>query len=127
MPAQLNGAAAEYVAKRYYGGMGEREKTESIGTTSSEVIGNDPERVSILLVNLSGNTMYIGLEAGVSSTNGILLAANGGSYQVDVEEDLLFPIRAHHAIAAGASSTLYVLTARREFSYSREELVNANQ
>ena len=126
MPAQLNGAAAEYVAKRYMGGMGEREKTVTVGTTSVEVIGNDPERVSLLLVNLSGNTMYIGLEAGVSSSNGILLAANGGTYQVDVEEDLLFPIRAHHAIAAGASSTMYVLSARREFAYTREEIYNEN-
>jgi hypothetical protein len=116
MPGRLYGAAAEYVAKTYDGGMAETETSESIGTSVAQVFGNDPERVFVLLVNLSANTIYVSFDTNVSSTNGILLAANGGSLEMDVRSDLIFPIRAIYALAAGAGSMLYVLTMRRDFA-----------
>ena len=82
----------------------------------AQVFGNDPERVFVLLVNLSANTIYVSFDTNVSSTNGILLAANGGSLEMDVRSDLIFPIRAIYALAAGAGSMLYVLTMRRDFA-----------
>jgi len=115
MPGRLYGAAADFIAKKYDGGMAETETAESIGVAAGQVIGNDPERVFVLLVNLSANTIYVSFDTNVSSTNGILLAANGGSLEMDVESDLIFPIRALYALAAGAGSMLYVLTMRRDF------------
>ncbi|MFQ6006121.1 MAG: hypothetical protein ACE5OQ_11520 [Woeseia sp.] len=113
MPSRMFGAAAEFVEKKYGGPTAELVATESVGTTQSEILRNDPERVFVLIVNLSVNTVHIGYDAGVSSTNGIQLSSNGGTYQTDVEEDFTVPIRAHHAVAGAANSTLYVLTVRR--------------
>lgn len=115
MPGRLYGAAADFIAKKYDGGMAETETSEAVGVTAAQVIGNDPERVFVLLVNLSANTIYVSFDTNVSTTNGILLAANGGSLEMDVESDLIFPIRALYALAAGAGSMLYVLTMRRDF------------
>lgn len=113
MPAGMFGAAAEYIGSRYGGTVAELVGVESVGTTQSEVLRADPERVFVLLVNLSTNTMYVGIDSQVSSSRGILLASNGGSFQVDVEEDFTVPIRSFHAISTGASSNLYVLSVRR--------------
>ena len=113
MPARLYGAAAEFAERKYGGGMAEREATFTATTSVQQVFGNDPERVSVLIVNTSTNSVYIGFSEAVSATNGLLLSANGGSFQSDVEEDLMLPIRAVYCLAAGAGSGLYVLTARR--------------
>ena len=67
----------------------------------------------MLLVNLSLNTIYVGFDQLVSSSRGIVLASNGGSYQADVEEDFTIPIRSMYALATGAASNLFVLTVRR--------------
>ena len=113
MPAKLLGAAAEYIEKRYGGGMAETVAVESVGTTQSQVVRNDPERVFALLVNLSTNTIYIGYDQSVSASRGIVISPSGGTYQVDVEEDFILPNRSLYAVATGAGSSLYVLTVRR--------------
>jgi len=113
MPKRLFGAAAEFIEQKYGGATAETVAVESVGVTQSRILRNDPERVFALLVNLSLNTIYLGYDQLVSSSRGIVLASNGGSYQVDVEEDFTVPIRALYALATGVSSNLYVLTVRR--------------
>lgn len=113
MPSQFFGAAAEFIAKKYGGPVEDLAVVESIGTTQSEVLRNNPERVFVLFVNLSANTMYVGYDDAVGSARGIVLAPNGGTYQVDVEEDFTIPVHAHHVISTGVTSNLYVLTVRR--------------
>ena len=60
MPARLYGAAAEFAERKYAGGMAEREATFTATTSVQQVFGNDPERVSVLIVNTSTNSVYIG-------------------------------------------------------------------
>lgn len=113
MPAKLLGAAAEFIEKKYGGATAETVDVVSVGITQTAVLRNDPERVFALLVNLSLNTIYVGFDQLVSASRGVVLAPNGGTYQVDVEEDFTVPIRAHFAVATAAASNLYVLTVRR--------------
>lgn len=113
MPRRLAGAAAEAVARKYGFDVSDADSVESVGTSAAEVLRNDPDRVFVLLVNLSLNTVYVGFDQGVGSSLGIVLASNGGSYQADVEEDMTLPSRSMFAVATGASSSLYVLTLRR--------------
>lgn len=113
MPSKFFGAAAEFVAKKYGGPVEDLAAVESIGIVQTEVLRNNPERVFVLFVNLSVNTMYVGYDEAVGSTRGILLAPNGGSYQADVEEDFTIPVHAHHVVSTGVLSNLYVLTVRR--------------
>ena len=113
MPRRLTGAAAEFVARKYGGDMQDAVAVESVGTTGAEVLRNDPERVFALLVNLSVNTIYVGFDAQAGSARGIVLAPSGGTYQVDVEEDLMIPTYGMFALATAASSNLYVMSVRR--------------
>ena len=122
MPAKLFGAAAEFIEAKYGGATAETVAVEVVGITQSRILRNDPERVFALLVNLSANTIFVGYDQQVSSARGILLASNGGSYQVDVEEDFTVPIRALFGVASAAASNLYVLTVRRITKLEPEEV-----
>lgn len=113
MPKRLFGAASEFIEAKYGGPVEDLVAVVSVGTTAAEVIRNDPERVFLLFVNLSVNTMHVGFDAAVGAARGIVLAANGGTYQIDVEEDFTLPTRSHFVISTGALSNLYVLTVRR--------------
>ena len=113
MPRKLLGAAAEFIELKYGGAVGETITVESVGVAQSRILRNDPERVFVLLVNLSVNTIFVGYDEQVSSGRGILLGSNGGTYQVDVEEDFTLPINSMFALATGAASNLFVVTVRR--------------
>jgi len=109
----LQGAAAEFLRNRYAGELSEDESTTTIGTTVSEVVGSNPDRLGLLILNLSNNTVFVGIENNVSTTNGIRLGANGGSVAFNVTDDGMIQTRALYGIATGAGSQIYVLSLSR--------------
>ena len=111
--AEHFGAAAEFSNLRFDGVLAHSNEVVSVGTGQQQIMGNDPERVSVLLINLSANTIFIGFNEGVGSSDGILLGANGGSVAYDVTNDYILPTLQVNAVATGAASSLYVLTQRR--------------
>jgi len=110
----MSGANALLAAKDFEGVLGEDSTVEVIGTSAVEVLGNDPERVFTLLINLSVNSIYLGFNEQVGADNGILLSANGGLMILNSKEDYTLVGRAIYGLASGASSNLYVLRMRRE-------------
>lgn len=52
-----------------------------------ELFRNDPTRLAFVIVNLSVNVIFAAPRANVSSTNGLRIAASGGSLVVSIEED----------------------------------------
>ena len=80
-----------------------------VGTTAAEILKNNPDRVFFLVVNLSANTVYVGLASDVGATKGIQLDANGGFVSFSVEEDGEAVAYQIFAIATGAASAIYVL------------------
>jgi|TARA_B110000211_G_C14063417_1_gene546631 hypothetical protein len=113
MPGRLYGAAAEFMATKYLGQMSEDDTVVTVGTAATSLIGGDPDRLTLLIVNLSGNTAYIGINNDVSAANGIRLGATGGSVSFDANEDGMIPTREIFALGAGAGTNLYVLSMRR--------------
>ena len=111
--AQHTGAAAEFNNRKFGGILAALNEVANVDTDQSQVLGNDPERVSVLFVNLSLNTIYIGFNEGVGSANGIILTPLGGNVAYDVENDFLIPTLQVNAIATGANSSLFVLSQRR--------------
>jgi len=83
--------------------------TNSVGVTAVKILSNNPKRMSVLIQNLSANTVYIGLKPDVSNTNGILLAANGGSITLQYDKDFQLVTNEMYAIASGAASSILVL------------------
>lgn len=109
----LQGAAAEFLRTRYAGELSEDETTATVGTTVSQVVGSDPDRLGLLILNLSNNTVFIGIENNVSTTNGIRLGANGGSVAFNVTDDGMIQTRTMFGLATGAGSQIYVLSLSR--------------
>jgi len=78
--------------------------TETVATTATEILRNNPDRIFWLVVNLSGNNGYVGWDNAVSSTRGLLVAANGGFVSANIEEDgelVIYPVYAVNLNAAG--------------------------
>ena len=109
----LQGAAAEFFRTRYAGELSEDETTATVGTTVSQVVGSDPDRLGLLILNISNNTVFIGIENNVSTTNGIRLGANGGSVAFNVTDDGMIQTRTMFGLATGAGSQIYVLSLSR--------------
>lgn len=111
--AEHRGAAAEFSQVRFDGVLAHTNEVISVGTTQQQIMGNDPERVSVLLINLSSNTIFIGFNEGVGSSDGIILTPSGGNVAYDVTNDYILPTLQVNAVADGITSDLYVLTQRR--------------
>ena len=83
--------------------------TDSIGTSSVIVLRADPNRLALVMFNLSANIIYVKPSHGVSSTNGIALAAGTGTLSATMEDDFSLPAMEWHAVAAGSSSAFFCL------------------
>ena len=59
-----------------------------VNSAATKVLGNNPDRFSWAIVNLSDETMYLAWSQDVSSSKGVLLTANGGSTSLTANEDL---------------------------------------
>ncbi len=113
-PPGPRGAALLLAMRQFGGALNEDEINPVVGTVIEELLGGDPERVLVFILNLSANSVFVGLRNSVSSTNGILLAASGGNVSFNAVEDGTLPTRQFFVVAAAAASQLYVLTLRRE-------------
>jgi len=87
--------------------------TNTVLTTPTEILRNNPNRVFWLLVNLSGNNGFAGWDTEVSNTRGILLAANGGFLSATVEEDGELVIHPVYAVNLNAQGTYYTVEIER--------------
>jgi len=90
----------------------DEEKTELVGTTVSAVLNNDPQRMGVIMYNLSANTIHVSTRADVSSTKGFALIGNGSGLAFNWEHDGILITRRWHAIATGANSALYIAYVR---------------
>ena len=112
MPGHV-GAAALFAEKEFGGVLAHTFEIQFIGLTHSQVFGNDPDRVWTLLQNLSANIIYAGYDESVSSTRGIILAANGGLVSFSARTDYILPTLQMNVLSTVAASELLVLTLRR--------------
>lgn len=79
----------------------------SIGTSSTRILRDNPMRLGFVIVNLSANVVYLRPRRAASTTTGIRLGPNGGSLTVEMNDDFTLPGVDWHAIADGASSTIW--------------------
>lgn len=108
-PIVAVGAARAYAEKIFGGPIIEQESNPTIPTTGAVVIDGNGDRVGLLIVNVGANTLYIGTQSNVSSSNGIQLASGGGSAAFDVTQDFTLPSRRFYGTTTNGSSAVYVL------------------
>jgi hypothetical protein len=61
--------------------------TAVVGTSSVNVLKNNPNRLAVTIVNLGTGKVYLRPQAPATSTSGIILNAGGGSVNMTWETD----------------------------------------
>lgn len=115
-PADLpiSGAAREFLAARFGGLFTELESVVVVTAAAQPLIPNRPDRLGLIAVNLSVNSIYGALTPNPSANNGILISPNGGALVLSVLEDFTLCSRQLSLIAPAGNSNLYVLELLRE-------------
>lgn len=81
----------------------------SVGTVPTQIVGNNPNRVGLLIVNLGVNNLFVLPEPDPSAAKGILLAPNGGDLVITWYEDFDWAMYEEWGIApAGAVNILTI-------------------
>jgi len=118
--ANIFGAVAFFLAKRFSGVMRETEAAVSVGLAVVVVAERDPERMSLTLVNVGASPIFIAPFKGVNTLRGIRLGPAGGVISFNVEEDAHLPSLEWNGISDAAGGLLYRLEARRDVAVSVE-------
>jgi len=87
--------------------------TDTVATTPTLILRNNPDRIFWLIVNLSANNGYMGWDTLVSSTRGLLVAANGGFVSASIEEDGELVIQEVYAVNLAAQGTYMIVEIER--------------
>lgn len=114
------GAALNYLRKKFGGNFREQESTPVIGVAAAQVVGNNPDRLALLIMDLGASTLFAGLLPTVNANAGIQIAPNGGSMSLIVDEDFTFTTRQFFAVSPGGNTQLYVLELIREIATDQE-------
>lgn len=122
-PLGPRGAALVFAERQFGGALNEDERNPVVDLAVEELLGGDPERVFVFILNLSPGTIFLGLRNTVSPLNGIILAASGGSVSFNAIEDGTIPTRQFFVTAQFAVSQMYVLSLRRETQVAAGEIL----
>jgi hypothetical protein len=103
------GGALDYT-RRFLGGLvQEQESFPLVGTTIINFLPLNADRVGLLIVNLGASSTFVSINSSVSSSQGIILLANGGSFSANVTEDFTLTSRGFWGVTTVGSNALYVL------------------
>ncbi len=78
----------------------------TITTVPTKIVSNNPGALQWTLINLGANDMYIWNNEDVSSNKGILIAANGGSYEINFKSYLRMPTYSWWGITLTGTTTV---------------------
>jgi hypothetical protein len=85
------------------------ERADSVGTSVSQILSANPNRVSFLVVNLSTTNLFISPKNDVTCYKGLFVAPNGGSVILQWDVDFELVSQAWYAIASASSTNVYIL------------------
>jgi hypothetical protein len=104
-------SAQEVIENKYGIKLTVRENplVSSLGTTSVQICLNNPRRMSLIVINLSANTVYVRPSFAASSSAGIVLSPNGGYLSLNAEDDYILQTLEWWGVASAASSAILVI------------------
>src|SRR5256885_15484596 len=104
-PEVFTGSTAHDISSRKYGGAVRPQSSIAVvGTTQGRILQNNPRRVAIVLVNRSSFDITADFLQPVVAGSGFLIAANGGSVEMDVNDDGEVVAWEVFAVSGGAGS-----------------------
>ena len=78
----------------------------SVTQSETRILDNNPGALQITIINTGASDMLIWTDPTVSATKGILLAANGGAYEIDFTRFGSMPTREWWAVGKTGSTTV---------------------
>lgn len=108
------GAAFEYLEKFFRGLFVSHRDTVTVGTTPVEILQADVERVSLIIVNLGADDVYITPDNRPSATRGIRLLASGGAFTCNIFQDGSLPTAEWWGYSPSDDVTVFYTLSRRE-------------
>lgn len=109
----MAGAVEEIIGREVPGRFAVEESTVVVGTAVSEILKNDPERVSWLLVNTGTTTAQVSFELSPGTPDAIPIFGDGGSLSVNVREDFVLTTHSLLGSVAVGTTTLRLTVIRR--------------
>ena len=103
------GAADEFAFEKFKGAVTLRRSTPQIGLIPTQIIPNNPDRVSFVISNVSGIDIRIGWDQQITTGLGILVPASGGWIQGEVDRDGGVIGWAVFGVSTVAATQLYVI------------------
>lgn len=88
--------------------------TNIVATSVTQILKNNPDRLSYTIINLTAYSIYVGFDREVSTSRGILIPASGGSLTLSAEEDGELVGYEAFAISATSASTIYTIVTEGE-------------
>jgi len=95
------------------------DKTETIvseltaSTSVQQLVGGDPDRLELIVLNLGADDVYVSPKTDVSTTKGIRVSSGGGQLILQRFYDHSLTGWQLFCVAASATSDLYILSVRR--------------
>ena len=80
-----------------------------VTAVSAPIALNNPDRVGLMIINLSANLIYIRPAPGAAANAGIVLDANGGWRSLEWDTDWELVGSLWHGVAPAGASNIYVL------------------
>lgn len=84
--------------------------TDSVGIVATKICNNNPRRVSLTVINLGSNPLFLAPDNDVSIAKGIYVGANGGSMALDWRTDMEIIAHEWWGIAPAGADSVYVLS-----------------
>jgi len=78
-----------------------------VGVASAQLLPSNPDRVALVIVNLSANIIYLSPRDPAAAAAGIRLDANGGWRALIWDEDMELVAHDWYALATGAGSAIF--------------------
>lgn len=103
------GGAFDYTSRFLGGLVNELESYPALTVASSQVVGQNADRVGLIIQNIGNNGCFLSTVQPASITSGIFLTPQGGFLTLNVTEDFTLCARAWFAVTSVSTSQLYVL------------------
>ena len=75
----------------------------------TQLLPQNGDRVGLFMMNGTADTIYVSINSGVSSIQGIALNPNGGSVTLKIRDDFTLITRAWWGVSYGGPGSLYIL------------------
>jgi hypothetical protein len=110
------GAALQHLQAKFGGIFAEFEHNANITVAVSQPIGNNADRLALLIVNTGANPVTLSTSPTMTAVQGFVLGAGGGSVSMDVDEDFTLVTRDLFALSSAGNTTIYILELIRNVS-----------